>query len=314
MDLSIIIVNWNTRAMLRDCLHSVFDGSPKGSFEVLVVDNASNDGSAAMVSREFPATRLYCNSENVGFAAANNQVIQRARGRYILLLNSDTLVHGDVLQQSIEFMDSDSNAGAMGCRVLNRDGTLQHSTSQFPSFLNLTMQTLGLDRINGVPFFKRYRMLDWDRTTTRNVDTVSGCYMMVRRECVNEVGLLDERFFFFGEETDWCRRMRAADWDVVFAPVGEITHFGGGSSGGLNHKRDVMLSEATVKLHRKYNGPVVSLAVFLLLFVFNSSRFVFWWFQSRRANGRNHLVRMKHFFNVTVSFAAAWPTGKGTMS
>lgn len=314
MDLSIIIINWNTLDLLRACLQSVYDHPPKARYEVIVVDNASQDGSPGMVQREFPQVWLLSNTENRGFAAANNQAICCARGEQILLLNSDTLVHGHVLQRSLDYMNENRATGAMGCRVLNADGSLQHSTSQFPSLLNLTLQTLGLDRVRSVPFFRRYRMLDWDRQSERAVDTVSGCFMMVRRDCIHEIGLLDEDFFFFGEETDWCRRMREAGWRVVFAPVGEVTHFGGGSSTSLNHKRDLMLTEATVRLHRKHGGVARAVCVFLLLAVFNASRFFFW--SVRRLVDRAEPVanRGRHFRGVTRHIASAWPTSRRAAS
>jgi len=313
MDLSIIIINWNTRNMLRDCLHSVYDNAPSSAFEILVVDNASTDGSSEMVSREFPKVRLLCNSRNVGFAAANNRAMKVAGGSYLLLLNSDTLVHGDVLEQSLEFMRSNSQVGAMGCRVLNADGSLQHSTSQFPSLLNLLLQTCALDRVSYVPFLQRYRMLNWNRDTARSVDTISGCFMMVRSKCIEEVGLLDDNFFFFGEETDWCRRIRIAGWGVTFAPVGEITHFGGGSSGALNHKRDLMLTEATVRLHRKNSGRLMASLIFILLTGFNASRLVFWWLSAKVTDKKDHSDRMKHFLGVTREIADAWPKAERTV-
>lgn len=308
MDLSIIIVNWNTREMLRDCLKSVFKGSPTGrNYEVIVVDNASNDGSQDMVRQQFPQVTMIMNDENKGFAAANNQAMAIASGTNILLLNSDTLVHGDVLAKSLDYMDAHWNVGAMGCRVLNEDGSLQHSTSQFPTFLNLACQTFGLDRLPGVPAFRKYRMLDWDRQSERYVQTVSGCYLMVRKQCVEKVGMLDEDFFFFGEETDWCRRIREAGWRVAFAPVGCITHLGGGSSGTLNHKRDLMLTEATVRLHRKHSGIITALSVYLLLLGFNGSRFIYWTLMSGLGQAKRAQDRSRHFKGVSQSFLKAWP-------
>lgn len=307
MDLSIIIVNWNTRALLKDCLQSVYANMPEIAFEIIVVDNASDDDSVAMVRQYFPDVKLIRNQKNRGFAAANNQAFYKASGKYLLLLNSDTIVHGHVLQRSVGFLEHKPNVGAMGCRVLNADGSLQHSTSQFPSFLNLCLQTLGLDRFETVSFFCRYRMLDWDRKTARSVETLSGCYIMVRRVCMETVGLLDEDFFFFGEETDWCMRMRRAGWQLMFAPVGEITHFGGGSSASLNHRRDLMLTEATVRLHRKHNGVVAAACVYLLLLAFNASRAVFWRFKLLQAKQGKANARWRHFQCVTRDYLSAWP-------
>lgn len=308
MDLSILIINWNTRDMLRDCLTSVFDSAPKAhSFEVIVVDNASEDGSQGMVRNEFPQVTLIVNNENRGFAAANNQAMAIASGANILLLNSDTLVHGDVLQKSLSYMDAHWSVGAMGCRVLNSDGTLQHSTSQFPSFLNLAFQTFGFDRVTGIPALRKYRMLDWDRQSERYVETISGCYLLVRKQCIDAVGLFDEDFFFFGEETDWCRRIREAGWHVAYAPVGAITHLGGGSSGSLNHKRDLMLSEATVRLHRKHIGWFAAFSVYLLLLAFNGSRFLYWSSIGIFKKADSAKDRGRHFKGVSLNFWRAWP-------
>lgn len=308
MDLSILIINWNTRKMLRDCLTSVFEGAPEGRrYEVIVVDNASEDGSQAMVRSEFPQVTMIMNDENRGFAAANNQAMAIASGANILLLNSDTLIHGDVLARSLEYMDAHWHVGAMGCRVLNADGSLQHSTSQFPSFLNLAYQTFGLDRVTAVSAFRKYRMLDWDRLSECYVETISGCFLLVRKQCIDAVGMLDEDFFFFGEETDWCRRIQEAGWRVAFAPVGDITHFGGGSSGALNHRRDLMLTEATVRLHRKHSGLFTALCVYLVLLAFNSSRFLYWACVGLFGRAKHAQERSRHFKGVSFSFLKAWP-------
>ncbi|MDP2518456.1 glycosyltransferase family 2 protein [Shimia thalassica] len=307
MDLSIVIVNWNTREMLRDCLQSVFDTLSDLKAEVFVVDNASEDGSQDMVRNSFPQVNLICNTDNRGFAAANNQALALASGRYVLLLNSDTLVHGDVLSASCSFMDGRPEVGVMGCRVLNRDGTLQITGSGYPSLLNLSLMTTGLWKLKNVPFFDRYQMQTWDRRTEREIDVVSGCYMVVRKTAMDEVGLLDEDFFFYGEETDWCRRFADAGWKLVLSPVGEITHFGGGSVKKLNHKRDVMLTEGTVRLHRKHGGVLGGAACWTLLAGFNLSRSVFWTLASL-TGGERAKERASHFRRVVAASPDTWPS------
>ncbi|MDO6480542.1 glycosyltransferase family 2 protein [Shimia thalassica] len=307
MDLSIVIVNWNTREMLRDCLQSVFDTLSDLKAEVFVVDNASEDGSQDMVRESFPQVNLICNTDNRGFAAANNQALALASGRYVLLLNSDTLVHGDVLSASCSFMDGRPEVGVMGCRVLNRDGTLQITGSGYPSLLNLSLMTTGLWKLKNVPFFDRYQMQTWDRRTEREIDVVSGCYMVVRKTAMDEVGLLDEDFFFYGEETDWCRRFADAGWKLVLSPVGEITHFGGGSVKKLNHKRDVMLTEGTVRLHRKHGGVLGGAACWTLLAGFNLSRSVFWTLASL-TGGERAKERASHFRRVVAASPETWPS------
>jgi GT2 family glycosyltransferase len=147
MDLSIVIVNWNTRELLRDCLRSVFQGLSPLKAEVIVVDNASDDGSSIMTNREFPEVRLIENDRNLGFAAGNNVALRKAKGRHVMLLNTDTLVHGDVLPQAVAWLDAHPGVGVLGPRVLNSDGSVQPSCSAFPSLGFLAMQTLGLTRI-----------------------------------------------------------------------------------------------------------------------------------------------------------------------
>ncbi len=302
MDLSIVIVSWNTRQMLADCLATVRAGLGSLNAEIWVVDNASDDGSPEMVARDFPEARVIVNAENRGFAAANNQALALATGRHVLLLNSDTLVHGDVLERSVAWLDAHPEAGVMGPRVLNTDGTTQASTSRFPSLRLLALQTLGLTRIAA---FDGYRMTGWDRRDTRAVEVVSGCAMFVRRAAMERVGLLDEAFFFYGEETDWCRRFADAGWQLVFAPVGEITHFGGGSVRRLNHKRDTMLTEATVRLHRKHGGLIAGVTCWLVLASFNLSRAVVW--TLLRAVRPAAADRARHFRRVVADLAHTWP-------
>ncbi len=306
MDLSIVIINWNTREMLRDCLTSVYENINGLSVEVFVVDNASDDGSQAMVVEAFPDVKLICNTENKGFAAANNQALKLATGRHVLLLNSDTLVHGDVMEKSVAYLDAQPSAGAMGCRVLNTDGSLQKTSGSYPSLLNLLLLTTGLWKVPGPAFFDRYQLTRWERQDIREVDVISGCYMMVRKTAMDETGLLDESFFFYGEETDWCRRFQNKGWKLMFAPVGVITHFGGGSVKKLNHKRDVMLTEGTVRLHRKHSGLLGGAACWTLLVGFNLSRAVFWSLTSI-AGGAKARERGQHFRRVFGASAQTWP-------
>ena len=312
MDLSIVIVNWNTRELLFDCLASVESNLGNLQAEVVVVDNASTDGSVAMVQTCFPDTVLLANDENRGFAAANNQAFAIARGRHILLLNSDTIVHGDVIEKSVAYMDAHPDVGMMGCRVLNEDGTTQMTCSRYPTFINLLLQTFGLNRLSA-GWCQRYQMLDWDRDDEREVEVISGCYLMARTEAVAEIGHLDEAFFCYGEETDWCRRCSEAGWRLAFAPVGTITHFGSGSSRRLNHLRDLMLTEGTIRLQRKHSGWLAASAMWSLLLFFNCSRSVYWSVRSLVDSAIVTSERAKHFRNVVRNFGRAWPYQTGSV-
>jgi GT2 family glycosyltransferase len=308
MDLSVVIVNWNTRDLLRDCLTSVIAATGGLATEVLVVDNASSDGSAAMVRARFPSVRLIESPRNVGFAAGNNLALRQACGRHILLLNSDTLVRGEVLGASVAWLDAHPQAGVMGPLVLNADESLQPSCSGFPSLRNLALQLLGVTRIARLD---GYRLTGWDRSTARPVDVVSGAAMFVRRAAMEEVGLLDESFFFYGEETDWCHRFARAGWEVVFVPIRAVTHFGGGSVRALNHRRDVLLTEGTTRLHRKHGGRAAGIACFAILAAHNITRAAFW--SVPAAFGRHGArARATHFVRVAADLPRAWPRPRET--
>ena len=299
-DLSIVIVNWNTLGLLRDVLASTYAGLSGLTAEVIVIDNASSDGSAEMVEAEFPQTRLLRNRDNKGFAAANNQGFELATGRHILLLNSDTIVLGEVLPASVAYLDAHPEVGAMGCRVLNLDRSMQRTCSMFPSLTNLILLSSGLSRLSWPKFFGRYYMMDWQRDSTRAVECISGCYLMLRREVLAQVGPLDESFFFFGEETDWCRRMSEAGWQLVFAPVGEIVHYGSASAKKLNHKRDLLLTDALVRLHRKHNGRLAAAAAWSILLGFNMSRALFWTARAAVQRRAQNAQRAEHFRQVVL--------------
>jgi GT2 family glycosyltransferase len=302
MDLSVVIVNWNAREMLRDCLASLTPATGGLAVEVIVVDNASSDGSAAMVRDAFPAIRLIESPQNLGFAAGNNLALRQARGRHVLLLNSDTLVRGDVLPRAVAWLDAHPRAGVLGPLLLNADGSLQPSCSAFPTLRNLTLQLLGVTRIARLD---GYRLTGWDRSAERRVDVVSGAAMFVRRAAMDEVGLLDEAFFFYGEETDWCRRFARAGWEVAVAPLPAIVHLGGGSVRALSHRRDVMLTEGTVRLHRKHGGLAAGLACFAILAAHNLSRAAFWGVVALARGGAR--ARAVHFARVTADLPRAWP-------
>lgn len=303
-DLSIVIVEWNTIDLLRDCLRSVYENCTGLEVEVVVVDNASVDGSPEMVEAEFPWVIQIRNTENRGFAAANNQGFERCTGRHVLLLNSDTYVLGGVLKQSVAYLDSHPNVGAMGCRVLNPDRTMQRTCSMWPRLLDLFFMSSGLWKLKRPRIFGRYQMTHWKRNSEREVEVISGCYLMVRQSVLEQVGPLDEDFFFFGEETDWCRRMRDAGWRLMFAPVGEIVHYGSASARKLNHRRDLMLTDATIRLHRKHSGAVAAMTAWAILFGFNLSRAAFWSLRSAtRSAGASD--RARHFRNVVFGMVKA---------
>jgi len=206
---SIILVNHNTREILRKCLKSIGKQTKGIAYEIILVDNNSTDGSAEMVQGEFPAVQLIRNSENRGFAAANNQGISRACGDYTLLLNSDTEVLDGAIQRTLEFMERHPEAGVVGCKLLNRDGTLQPSCRSFPSVLNLFTESFFLYIIfKRSNLFGKYHMTFFNHESIREVDVVKGAYMMIRKEVFDRVGLFDESYFMYAEEMDFCYRAK----------------------------------------------------------------------------------------------------------
>lgn len=287
VDLSVIVVSWNTRELTRNCLRSVLDNIGALSREIFVVDNASDDGSSDTIAREFPSVKLIRNDANLGFAAANNQAMRLANGRYVLLLNSDTEVLGDVLKKCVRYMDEHDDVGILGCRVLNSDRTLQPTCFQYPTLANLFLWTSGLARLPWPRFLGKYQMAHWKRDTERDVNVVTGCFMVVRQATIRQIGLMDESFFFFAEETDWCRRFNEHGSKVRFAPIGEIIHHRGASAKQLDYRRDKMLIRALVDYHRKHNGPIAAFAAWGIMLVYCLSRYGLWLLISLvRRNGR----------------------------
>lgn len=250
--LSIIIVNWNTRDLLAQCLHSIYDTTGHLSLEIIVVDNASTDGSQEMVRQQFPHVCLIANLENVGFARANNQAMSVSNGRYMLLLNSDALLSANAVQTMIDLAEAKPQAGIVGAQLLNPDGSFQASHAPFPNLGQEFLILSGLGRM----FYGRWypsRGPEEDKGP-QMVDYVGGACLLVRRETVEEVGGLDEGYFMYAEEVDWCYTMREKGWQVWYQPAAKVIHLGGGSSRNRRTQREADLYRSRVRFFRKYYG------------------------------------------------------------
>lgn len=256
MDLSIIIVSWNTRDLLAHCLSSIFTHPPPGKFEVIVVDNASVDGTAAMVRERFPWVRLMAMERNLGFAAANNRAIETGQGRYLLLLNPDTIVQSGALIALVDFMDKTPDAGAAGSLLLNSDGTLQISCYPVPTLGRELWRLFHLDRLSPRAV---YPMADWAADVPRAVDTIQGASFMVRRDVLHRTGSLDESFFMYSEEVDWCLRIRSAGWKIYWVPDSRVVHHGGQSSSQVQSKMFLQLYRGKLTFFRKHYGRISGL-------------------------------------------------------
>jgi GT2 family glycosyltransferase len=251
IDLSIVVVSWNTRELLAQCLDSVVQSQGVGEMELLVVDNASADGSVQMVRERFPQARLLVNKENVGFARANNQAIRQANGRYVLLLNPDTRLLPDALAQLVCFMESEPGAGAAGARLLNPDGSLQPSCSPAPTLSREWWYLFHLDRLRP---YSRYPMRHWDVQSVREVDVVQGAAMILRRDVLAQIGLMDEGYFMYSEEVDLCDRVREAGWRIYWVPQAQVVHYGGQSTRQAAREMFLRLYEGKLLYFRKRHG------------------------------------------------------------
>ena len=230
MDLSIIILNWNVRDLLRRCLESIFQNTSGISFEVLVVDNASADGSAEMVRNEFPQVKLMLNEGNFGFAKGNNVGLKQGRGDILLMLNPDTEVVGNCLALLCNFIRSHTDAGLVGAEFINEDGTHQPSVRRFPTVWDQSLIMLKLHNIfPRWKVFRRYFMTDAAAMQLQTVDQISGTFFGMPRRTFDEVGLLDERFFIWFEDVDYCRRVWQSEKKVYYVPSLKIRNRGGAS-------------------------------------------------------------------------------------
>lgn len=266
--LSICIVSYNTKTLLKNCLHSILKNSKEVEYEIIVVDNNSQDGSAKMVRECFPQIKLITNKENKGYAQAVNQSLELAQGKFIVILNSDTVILPQSFNKTIGFMRNHKDAGIVGCRLLNPDGTLQRSCRSFPSLLNFLSENLYLhdifprSRIFGRPFMSYF-----DYNENREVDVVLGAFMMLRRTTIEQIGLMDHQFFMYAEETDWCYRANQAGWKVNFYPEAEIIHLGGQSTKQNSIPMFIEAHKSHHKFIRKYHGRVYLLMVKLVLVI-----------------------------------------------
>jgi GT2 family glycosyltransferase len=228
MKLSIVIICWNDWKVIENCLRSIFENTHKIEYDVIVSDNGSTDGSVDKIHAQFPAVRVLENRANLGFAKGNNVGIREAAGEYVLILNPDTIIHEGSLDRWIEFADRHPEAGAFGCRVLNPDGTYQHSARPFPTISRSVIAALYL-RPLGYFGFLSDEYEGWKGDTEREVDWQSGCCVMLRGDLLKQLRGFDERFFYHYEEVDLCHRVWEAGCRIWFTPEVTITHLGGQS-------------------------------------------------------------------------------------
>ena len=303
MEVSIIIVNWNTRDILRDCLDSFYETKNNLSYEIIVVDNASTDDSVKMIVSDYPEVKVIQNNENRGFAAGNNQGILEAKGTYVLLLNTDTIILDNAITKMVRFADAHPESAIVGCRVLNKNRTLRSTRFMYPSVLNMILSTVYLNKIfSNHKFFGRERMSGFDADHVHEPEVVSGCCMLARKEAIQQVGMLDEQYFMYGEETDWCYRFAKTGWKISFTPDAEIIHLGGASSRQRKPEMLLQLKGSILLFMKKHKNRISYAFSCLLVSLFFFLRAPWWacYGLFSRKNRRSKFVMAYTYLRGTI--------------
>ncbi|MBU1626416.1 glycosyltransferase [bacterium] len=263
LDLSIIIVNWNTKKFLDDCLESIYRTTTGISFEIYVIDNDSKDGTSAMVREKYPRVKFIQNKTNEGFAKANNRGIKKSKGDFVLLLNPDTLLMGNPLATIVDYMKNHEDVGICGCKVLNKDGSIEPACRRgIPTPKAALYRFIGLNKLFPKnPRYSKYNLTHLNPHKVSEVDAISGSFFMLRREVIEKIGLLDEKFFLYGEEIDWCYRIKNYGYKVVYNPAAEIIHYKGGSSSQNKLRSFYEFYHSMFIFHEKHFSHKSSLAV-----------------------------------------------------
>lgn len=269
MDLSIVIVNYNTKDLLKQTIESVINNTKGIEYEIWVVDNSSKDGSVEMVQEEFKSVKLIASKENLGFPKGNNVAIKKATGRYILLLNSDTKVIGDNLQNCVAYMDKHKDIGALGCKVELPDGTLDHACKRgFPTPEASLYYFLKLNKImKNRKKYGAYTAEYLGEDEVGEVDALMGAFMMIPRTVVDKVGMLDEEFFMYGEDIDWCYRIKEAGYKIMYYPKEKIIHFKGSSSKKKKAKTTYEFHRAMILFYRKHYNDKYNIFIKILVYI-----------------------------------------------
>jgi len=250
LDLTVGIINWNTKKLLERCLEVLFQDADSHNSLIVVADNNSTDGSQEMVKKEFPQVRLIANDANVGFATAANHILKTSRTPFVLLLNSDTEVTSGSLRIMVDFMKDNPDVAAAGPLILNFDGSIQYSCRNFPSFIDATVHAFLGAFSPSNPYSARYKMVDFDRDKQQRVDWISGAAMCLRREAVEKIGYFDESYYMYVEDMDLCFRLWRSGYKVYYLPRVKVYHHIGQSSKQINTK---MVFEHQKSIYRFYS-------------------------------------------------------------
>lgn len=263
--ISIVIVTWNCKAYASECLKSLDRQLHRFPTELIVVDNASSDGTPELIAADFPHVRLIKSNRNLGFAKGNNVGISASRGKYVCLINPDVIVTADCLGKLVDYMECEPTVGLLGPKMLDPAGRIARSTMRFPTLWNSLCRALALDAIfKRSPTFGGYLMRDFQHDEERDVEILNGWFWMARRSAMEEVGVLDEQLFMYGDDLDWCRRFHTHGWRVVFYAQAEAIHYGGGSSVNAPIPCYLAMQRANLQYWKKHKGGFLTMSFFIV--------------------------------------------------
>jgi GT2 family glycosyltransferase len=295
VDLSIVVVTWNANKFVEECFSSILDDTRDLSAEIIAVDNASTDGTADMIAKRFPAVKLIRSATNLGFARGNIVAIGQTQGKYVCLVNPDVRVLPGCIRMLMDYIDREPTIGVVGPKTWNPDGSLQRSCMRAPSVWTSWCRALALDRtpLRRLPLFGGLLMADFAHDRTRDVDVLNGAFLLIRRTAMDKVGLIDERYFMYGDDLDWCVRFCKAGWRVVFYPGAEIIHYGGGVTAKAPLYFYVEMQKANLQYWQKHHSRAAQIAFLASLLVHDSVRYLLYSVFSLFGQSRRERVGLK---------------------
>lgn len=308
-DITAIIVNYKTADLTNAAIKSILDGLPSISKEIFVIDNASNDGSPEKIRNRWDDQIIFLeNDKNLGFASANNRAMHKAKGRYFFLLNSDAEIIDNSLEKMVQFADQNPDIGILGCKIMSEEGLQQLSCWRPPTLSHLLCRAFNLYRILPDGWFGSTNIEAYGKPTeNKSVEAVSGCCMLVNREAAKQVGFFDERFFMYGEDTDWCTRMRESNFVVHFLSDAIVKHRGECSSANAYTAMRIELGKSVLTYIRKHSGRIHALAGNMLLGLFFLLRIPLWILAVAISKNRNKAVlKLKSYLNA-LWWHLKWP-------
>jgi len=302
--ISIIILNWNTKELLKNCIESINKhiNIDKVSYEIIVVDNGSSDGSAQMIKTCFLYVKLIENNENLGFSRGNNVGTRQATGRYLLFLNSDTLFIKETnIQYLIDKMEQNKQIGICACQLLNQDGSVQKSVRNFPYPLGIFFHYIGISKMfKDVHFFNKYLLLDWKHNQEKNVNQPAGAFLLIRSQLFKQIGGFDERFFIYYDDVDLCKKVILENKKILFSPKSKVIHLGGKSSEQVLGNNFFERNKNLILYYRKYHSNTEVLILKLVLFLVASIRSIDWLLRSIIKRNYFYIFKESVYFLIKI--------------